>query len=602
MNVLSLILFFSFFAVSTANAQIVNGYAKVESITNNILTLSNVDQTADDFGEGEQIIIMQMQDNVIGNTDNTPDFGNIGSISSAGLYEVAQIESVTTIGGVLETITVSALSNTYNVCDNCSLQVISFPTLGSPDYSTASDILAKLWDGNTGGVVAFRDNGNLTLNHHISTDGAGFKGGLFEEDPNSGSCDPVTYYSSTSDFFAKKGEGIFKNTNPDYAEARGKILNGGGGGNSHNAGGGGGGNFTAGGEGGAGWNCSESPAGGLGGIPLDTEIKGNRIFMGGGGGAGEGNDLAASSGGNGGGIILLRANKITTTGNCSNFISANGQNADDSGGNDGAGGGGAGGSVVLKVDQFDISSTCTLNITANGGNGSSVSSVDTHGGGGGGGQGLVIYSAAQPVNNVTTSTTNGAGGCDNQDCTSQAANGSGINNSGIKENTATPLPVRLVSFSVKAKLKCMEVNWKTASETDNAYFTVEKSKDMLRWEPVHILKGAGNKHTVTNYQVEDHFPFSGISYYRIKQTDFDGRFSYSGVINAEFHQQNLYKIYPNPSKGKIHIDFPGSQKKALVEIQDMSGRKVISSLVVQTNKQTNKQLIFQPFKPEYIPS
>lgn len=173
--------------------------------------------------------------------------------------------------------------------------------------------------------------------------------------------------------------GIFRRTVAGQQYGRAKILNGGGGGNVHNAGGGGGGNVTTGADGGIGWSCGSS-AGGQGGISLNAYISNSRVFMGGGGGGGQQNNGVGSAGGNGGGIILISAGSLRNrTGGCSTqTISANGTTAADTG-NDGAGGAGAGGSIIFDVGSFDVSGACAVTVTANGGNGGSVNDGTSHG-------------------------------------------------------------------------------------------------------------------------------------------------------------------------------------------------------------------------------
>src|ERR1700744_2305544 len=82
------------FATDAAQAQI-NAYAKVTALSGNVLTLANITQTYHTFAAGEQVVLIQMQDNVIGsNTSNNSSFGQISSIGSAGLYSVYTIGSI----------------------------------------------------------------------------------------------------------------------------------------------------------------------------------------------------------------------------------------------------------------------------------------------------------------------------------------------------------------------------------------------------------------------------------------------------------------------------------------------------------------------------
>lgn len=254
MKPISTLLFLISLAFAT-QAQ-VNGYAGVTSIQpGRKLIITGSDESYGMFKKNGMIIIMQMQDNVIGsNTNNDIDFGNLATIASAGDYEIAIISSVKRNDGdsddddddnnnpILEIKLSADLAKTFTTGSNSSVQVITFPTLGSNGFSTTADINALPWNGSYGGVIAFEVNGILTLNHNITADNAGFKGGIMDVSTSAyGSCNSSTYITSSDPLFGNKGEGIYRSANPAFAAGKGKILNGGGGGNTINGGGSGGG-------------------------------------------------------------------------------------------------------------------------------------------------------------------------------------------------------------------------------------------------------------------------------------------------------------------------------------------------------------------------
>ncbi len=535
----------------------VNAYAKISAFTDSTLTLdvSYVDETYDTFEDGEAIVIMQMQDDVLGSTSHDSSFGDLSSIGSAGYYEIVRIASHTENESSIPSIISlsSDLLRTYNLSSNSSIQIISFPLLGSPDYTSVSDISGVPWDGNLGGVIAFEVDGTFTLEHDIDASGIGFRGGD-EDGPTSGSCDGSTYYSAASDQFAGKGEGIYKVTNSNYEEAKGKMLNGGGGGNEHNGGGGGGGNYSAGGEGGIGWDCGGTFAGGDGGLELGTQVSSVRVFAGGGGGGGEGNNNVSTAGADGGGIILLKADSlVTSTGASSVSISANGNDSGDAG-NDGAGGAGAGGSIILDIDVFEIDPLCPLTVSANGGDGGDVGSAGVHGGGGGGGQGCIKLSADLPIADATLETVSGTGGWNDTGYSSKAGDGSGIDNLGLLDLTPTVLPIQLLSFTAQLHNTSVELSWITSSETNNDYFEVERSKDNLEWKKIGTVDGAGTSNTYNFYSLRDEQAQAGANYYRLKQVDYNGRASFSNavIIVLDYGFEDI-SIYPNPSKDFVNI-------------------------------------------------
>lgn len=174
----SFLLLFVTFSLVTKSQTIINGYAKVTSVSGSVLTLSNVDETYDSFENGEEVLIYQVQDDVIGsNTTDASTFGDLSDIKSAGLFEVATIQSHLESSGTPTQIIISgSLQNVYATGSNSSLQIISFPTLGSPHYTTTSDMSALAWDGDIGGVLAFNVDSTLTISHDMDVDNLGFRG------------------------------------------------------------------------------------------------------------------------------------------------------------------------------------------------------------------------------------------------------------------------------------------------------------------------------------------------------------------------------------------------------------------------------------------
>lgn len=108
------------------------------------------------------------------------------------------------------------------------------------------------------------------------------------------------------------------------------------------------------------------------------------------------------------------------------------------------------------------------------------------------------------------------------------------------------LPVELLSFIVKPAGVNVQIDWTTASETNNDYFTVSRSKDGISFEEVLKINGAGNSNILLHYSTIDCNPNNGISYYRLKQTDFDGKFIYSNIESVNFEKYSEVNIYPNP--------------------------------------------------------
>lgn len=116
-----------------------------------------------------------------------------------------------------------------------------------------------------------------------------------------------------------------------------------------------------------------------------------------------------------------------------------------------------------------------------------------------------------------------------------------------------PLPIELLSFGVKPSGHNAEINWSTASETNNDYFTIEHSKDGALFEEVLRQKGAGNSFKILKYSAIDNNPYEGTSFYRLKQTDYDGRLTYSHTVALHYNKPFKLHIYPNPFTSSITI-------------------------------------------------
>jgi hypothetical protein len=120
----------------------------------------------------------------------------------------------------------------------------------------------------------------------------------------------------------------------------------------------------------------------------------------------------------------------------------------------------------------------------------------------------------------------------------------------------SPLPVELVSFTAAVVNGQVQLNWETAAETDNDYFTIERSKDGARWDSLERVAGAGTSSGASFYTADDPAPYTGVSYYRLLQTDLDGNQSYSRVVSVLLSgPSSLISLYPNPAASHAMVSF-----------------------------------------------
>jgi len=150
----------------------------------------------------------------------------------------------------------------------------------------------------------------------------------------------------------------------------------------------------------------------------------------------------------------------------------------------------------------------------------------------------------------------------------------------------TTLPIELLSFSAfPYSSKEVQVNWITSTETNNDYFSVERSTDGINFSPIGTVKGAGNSSTQKKYSWIDADPVVGKSYYRLKQTDFDGKFEIFNPVAVDFDPKNVEWFFVNPtiisSSDKINLELTNlpSGNNIAVHLYDMQGNSVYSNLI-----------------------
>ncbi len=362
---------------------IINDYARVSAFDTTGCKARLEVTSAAAFSVGDSVLLIQMK-GVNFDSTNTAAFGSIVNLNGAGNYEIAAITSITSNTIMLN----GKLSKTYST--RGYLQLVRIPVYVNANI-TAS-LTCQPWNGQTGGVLIFSVQNNLTMNADIDVTGRGFRGGIISNNPDGfcGTNSQDYYYDvnqpgpSWAKGGAQKGEGI-GSISPSKEAGKGRLVNGGGGGAKHNSGGGGGSNFTAGGDGGAEYISCLFNNDGIGGQGLSSSYTANVIFGGGGGGCGDANNGEGTTGENGGGIVIISTSSITGNNYLMN-ASGNSVTAIAGLSGDGAGGGGGGGAIFINANS--ISSPLTL--IANGGKGGNQGASACVGPGGGGGTGIIL--------------------------------------------------------------------------------------------------------------------------------------------------------------------------------------------------------------------
>ncbi|MFI5203418.1 MAG: T9SS type A sorting domain-containing protein [Flavobacteriales bacterium] len=157
----------------------------------------------------------------------------------------------------------------------------------------------------------------------------------------------------------------------------------------------------------------------------------------------------------------------------------------------------------------------------------------------------------------------------------------GTNTAGGTQTICTVLPMELVSFSAKSSSGKNSIAWTTATETNNDYFTLQKSTNGIDFTDYTRIKGAGNSNQQLNYEITDHHPFEENTYYRLQQTDFNGQHNYSEIIRVSYDGPGEIEFFPNPATEIIEIK-TSSESPAEVKIMNALGQPVKE--VITTNK------------------
>jgi hypothetical protein len=145
---------------------------------------------------------------------------------------------------------------------------------------------------------------------------------------------------------------------------------------------------------------------------------------------------------------------------------------------------------------------------------------------------------------------------------------------------STPLPIELLNFTATPTGNTVQVDWSTASERFNDHFTVERSADVLTWESVATVPGAGNSTQLLHYSTVDASPLSGTSYYRLAQTDYDGTTVRSQVVAVHLTgDRPKAELVPNPASDEVQIFLPtGGPEGWQLTLLDQTGRPVFMAM------------------------
>jgi len=147
--------------------------------------------------------------------------------------------------------------------------------------------------------------------------------------------------------------------------------------------------------------------------------------------------------------------------------------------------------------------------------------------------------------------------------------------------TSNTLPVALLSYNVSLHAKKVTVSWSTSTESNNDYFTIERSANGVDFTAIGTVDGAGNSNETKSYAYVDQSPLMGTSFYRLSQTNFDAQKQYLGVKRVDNTSLSSFDVKVlSGYKGRLVLQINTEERgKYSVKVFDLSGRKWIEDHV-----------------------
>jgi hypothetical protein len=154
-----------------------------------------------------------------------------------------------------------------------------------------------------------------------------------------------------------------------------------------------------------------------------------------------------------------------------------------------------------------------------------------------------------------------------------------LNFFGSASVSCSPLPIELLSFNGENAGDYNMIKWETLIEINNSHFNIEKSIDGKNFISIGELKAAGNSNSTISYNYADNKLEHLLYYYRLKQTDFDGQFTYTDIIAIKTQGElfSISEVYPNPFNSDVSLDVSAGEKyDCQIKITDLYGKHILS--------------------------
>lgn len=151
----------------------------------------------------------------------------------------------------------------------------------------------------------------------------------------------------------------------------------------------------------------------------------------------------------------------------------------------------------------------------------------------------------------------------------------------IGGNGGGALPIELLDFKAQANGQQVDLTWSTGTERDNDYFTIEKTTDGINYETVAQVAGAGSSTSRKDYAFTDYAPSTGTSYYRLKQTDYNGATELFEVIAVEIAKTGIVSnVFPNPATdSRVSVSVAKTGSMVQVNLYNLFGQLVSTQTI-----------------------
>ncbi len=145
----------------------------------------------------------------------------------------------------------------------------------------------------------------------------------------------------------------------------------------------------------------------------------------------------------------------------------------------------------------------------------------------------------------------------------------------VRFNNEIILPIIYSKFSATQTKEYITLNWQTTTELNNKYFAVERSSNAVNYTAVAQVNSIASGAAVQDYAYTDKLPLAGTNYYRLKQVDKDGKFSYSKTVSIGYIKPGSIQLFPNPAKDKLTVKGLNAAITSTIAVLDIQGKQLL---------------------------